>query len=115
MINNRIETPELRILLTTSHFILLEARQEPVGRMLDPGEHNHCQIIDIHSDVPFEPDCADMLAHNLRSGSEECSPSCWTSVQAKQKCYQVNYRRFAICRKRKGLEEGCNQGCGQWW
>ena len=82
VVSNRIEKPELSKLLTTSHFVLFKARQEPVGRMLDPGEYNHCQIIDIHSNVAFEPDRTDMLSHNLRSGSKERSASCRAGVQS---------------------------------
>ena len=88
---------------TARHFIFLEARQEPIRRVLDPRKHNDRQIINIHPNMTFEPDCTDMFPHDLRTGSKESATRCRSSVESEKEGDEVNYCRFAVGGEAEGI------------
>ena len=59
--------------------------------MFNPSEHNHGQIIDVHPDMPLEPDCTDVFAHDFSASIEECATSGGSSVEPEEEGDEVNY------------------------
>lgn len=60
--------------------------------MFNPGKHDHRKIIDIHPDVPLEPDRTDVLPHNLSPSTEERAPGSRASVESHKEADEVDYR-----------------------
>ena len=81
----RIGTKTLPVILTTGDFILFKARQEPVGGVFDPREHNDSQVADIHADVPLKGDHPHALLHDICTRRQERAPRGRSSLQSDKK------------------------------
>lgn len=82
--------------LTACNLVLSEASEKPVRSMLDPGEHDSCQVSDVRTDVALERDLPHALLDYVRPCRKERTPRCSTGFKPHQQSNETDHDALAV-------------------